>query len=334
MQAKQSELKEYSRNTLDDLFGNHKEEISTSVLTLPIPQIVLSPSQPRRYFDSDKLQSLANSIKEVGLLEPIVVRKIGDEKYELIAGERRLKACEKAGLDCIAVSIISVDDTTASHIRLVENLQREDLNVYEETMGILELLAILLNTDTEDVVSILHRMLDEDKGKVPHNVMGNLESRTIQELFLKLGKITWQSFISNRLPILKLQEDIKEILLEGKLEYTKAIAISKIKDKEKRVEVLEQAISNKLSLSRIKELVEKILEERGESKVKDKTMSTKEITTRLSKISSFKKNKSALEKIFQDTRKSNELDKLTKKILDLLESVEQQDSIEAETEIA
>lgn len=326
-----------SKNTLermsglDDLFGKEEQD-NTPITTLPIEQINLPKSQPRRYFDEEKLQSLANSIKEVGLLEPIVVRKIEDDKYELIAGERRLKACKKAELDYIAVNIISVDDTTANQIRLVENLQREDLNVYEETIGILELLAILLETDTEDVIYILHRMLDEDKGKVPHNVMGNPESQTIQELFLKLGKITWQSFISNRLPILKLQEDIKEILSSGKLEYTKAVAISKIKDEEKRLEVLKQAISEKLSLSKIKELVEKVLNIAGEGKVKDKTISTKEITARLGKISSFKKNKSALDMILQDTRKSNELDKLTKKILELLESVEQQDDLTAETE--
>lgn len=326
-----------SKNTLermsglDDLFGENEQQ-NTPVSTLPIEQINLPKSQPRRYFDEEKLQSLANSIKEVGLLEPIVVRKLDSEKYELIAGERRLKACKKAELDYIAVSIISVDDTTANQIRLVENLQREDLNVYEETIGILELLAILLETDTEDVIYILHRMLDEEKGKVPHNVMGNPESQTIQELFSKLGKITWQSFISNRLPILKLQEDIKEILSEGKLEYTKAVAISKIKDEEKRLEVLKQAINEKLSLSKIKELVEKVLNIAGEGKVKDKTISTKEITARLGKISSFKKNKSALDLILQDTRKSNELDKLTKKILELLESVEQQDGLTAETE--
>ncbi len=326
-----------SKNTLekmsglDDLFGE-KEQENIPVSTLPIEQINLPKSQPRRYFDEEKLQSLANSIKEVGLLEPIVVRKTEDEKYELIAGERRLRACKKAELDYIAVNIISVDDTTANQIRLVENLQREDLNVYEETIGILELLAILLETDTEEVIYILHRMLDEDKGKVPHNVMGNPESQTIQELFSKLGKITWQSFISNRLPILKLQEDVKEILSEGKLEYTKAVAISKIKNEEKRLEVLKQAIDEKLSLSKIKELVEKVLNIAGESKVKDKTISTKEITARLGKISSFKKNKSALDIILQDTRKSNELDKLTKKILELLESVEQQDGLTAETE--
>jgi ParB family chromosome partitioning protein len=316
---------------LDDLFGQENDKGTLPISTLLIEQINLPKSQPRRYFDEEKLQSLANSIKELGLLEPIVVRKIEYNKYELIAGERRLKACKKAELDYIAVNIISVDDTTANQIRLVENLQREDLNIYEETIGILELLAILLKTDTQNVVYILHRMLDEDKGKVPHNVMGNTESITIQEFFSKLGKITWQSFISNRLPILKLPEDIKEILSSGKLEYTKAIAISKIKDEEKRVEVLKQVINEKLSLSKIKELVNKVLKEIGESKVKDKNISTKEITARLVKISSFNKSQSTLRLILEDTRKLNELDKLTKKILELLESVEQQDGLTGET---
>jgi ParB family chromosome partitioning protein len=268
---------------LDDLFGQN-EENPTSTSTLPIEQMILPPSQPRRYFDQEKLESLASSIKEVGLLEPIVVRPIGSDTYQLIAGERRLKACEIAGIKNIAVNIIECDDTVATRIRLVENLQREDLNIYEETIAILELLAILLNFDTEEVVSTLYRMMDEDKGKVPHNVMGGEESITIQKLFSKLGKITWQSFVSNRLPVLKLKDDIKEALSKGDLEYTKALAISKIKDDLKRTEVLKQAIEEKLSLSKIKELVDNALAETPKNKEKP-LPKKKEVSNRFSQIS-------------------------------------------------
>ncbi|MUG91693.1 ParB/RepB/Spo0J family partition protein [Scytonema sp. UIC 10036] len=279
---------------LDDLFGQ-TEANPTPQATLPIEQIVLPESQPRRYFDTEKLESLANSIKEVGLLEPIVVRPIGDNTYELIAGERRLRACQIAKLENIAVNIIECDDTAANRIRLVENLQREDLNVYEETTAILELLALLLDYETEEVVSILYRMQDEEKGKVPHNVMGSSESLTVQELFSKLGKITWQSFVSNRLPVLKLKDDIKEVLSRGELEYTKALAISKIKNDEKRAEVLKQAIGEKLSLSKIKELVENALLD--EPKKKEKPLpSKKEVSSRLSRLNKAVKDSNIWDK--------------------------------------
>lgn len=245
---------------LDGLFGND-ESATTQASMLPVSQIILPKSQPRRYFDQNKLESLANSIKEVGLLEPIVVRCIRENTYELVAGERRLKACQIAKLENVAVNIIECDNTTASRIRLVENLQREDLNVYEETIGILELLAMLLEIDQETVVQHMYQMHHAYNGETGHNVMSNKESLTIQKVFTQLGKITWQSFVSNRLPILNLKDDIKAALAEGKLEYTKALAISKIKDKEKRTEVLRQAIEESLSLSKIKEIVKEILQQ-------------------------------------------------------------------------
>lgn len=245
---------------LDGLFGND-EDATTQASMLPVSQIILPKSQPRRYFDQNKLESLANSIKEVGLLEPIVVRCIRENTYELVAGERRLKACQIAKLENVAVNIIECDNTTASRIRLVENLQREDLNVYEETIGILELLAMLLEIDQETVVQHMYQMHHAYNGETGHNVMSNKESLTIQKVFTQLGKITWQSFVSNRLPILNLKDDIKAALAEGKLEYTKALAISKIKDKEKRTEVLRQAIEESLSLSKIKEIVKEILQQ-------------------------------------------------------------------------
>lgn len=245
---------------LDGLFGND-EDATTQASMLPVSQIILPKSQPRRYFDQNKLESLANSIKEVGLLEPIVVRCIRENTYELVAGERRLKACQIAKLENVAVNLIECDNTTASRIRLVENLQREDLNVYEETIGILELLAMLLEIDQETVVQHMYQMHHAYNGETGHNVMSNKESLTIQKVFTQLGKITWQSFVSNRLPILNLKDDIKAALAEGKLEYTKALAISKIKDKEKRTEVLRQAIEESLSLSKIKEIVKEILQQ-------------------------------------------------------------------------
>jgi ParB family transcriptional regulator, chromosome partitioning protein len=260
--TKQVELKAYDQNALDDLFSGASQEDSDNknTTTLPIDSIILPPSQPRRYFDPQKIQSLAENIKENGLLSPIVVRSTSSNEFELVAGERRLRASKLAGLEEIPVNVIDCDENAAVRIRLVENLQREDLNAYEETIGILELLAAILNLDQKNIVYLLNRMLDEEKNKVPQNVLGSDESLTIQNLFSKFGKITWQSFVTTRLPLLKLPSDIQDVLIRGQLEYTKAHAIARVKEEQARRKIIKQAIDEGLSLSQIKEIVEGVLE--------------------------------------------------------------------------
>jgi len=106
-----------------------------------ISQIILSQQQPRRYFDPDKMQQLAQSIQEHGILEPLLVRPLTGDTYELIAGERRYRAAKEVGLTYVPVVIRAMTDRQALQIALIENLQREDLNPLEETEGMLSLLA-------------------------------------------------------------------------------------------------------------------------------------------------------------------------------------------------
>jgi ParB family chromosome partitioning protein len=296
---------------LDNLFGDEAEQ-SLSNSTLLLSQIILPPSQPRRYFDPVKLKSLADSIKEVGLLEPIVVRKIQEDKYELIAGERRLKACEIAGLEEILVVIIECDEKKARKLRLVENLQREDLNAYEETIGILELLAEELNIEQEAVVSLLYQMNNETKGNSNHNVMVSEEAYAIQTIFLQIGKISWESFVSNRLPLLKLPQDIQIILENGQIEYTKAQVIARIKDNEKRQNILKKAIEENLSLSVIKELVGSILQTKSQSKPQSPQQQNKERTSKIYKAL-------IKSKIWDDDKKVKKVNRLFDQIEALLE---------------
>ncbi len=325
MTTKKAELKEYDKNALDDLLDSSaSQENSTNKNrdTLPIDSIILPPSQPRRYFDTEALQSLANDIKENGLLAPIAVRPTEDNTYELMAGERRLRACQLAGIGEIPVNIIDCNDKTATRIRIAENLQREDLNAYEETIGILELVANELDINQDAVVSLLYDMNNETKGNSNHNVMVSLEALTIQDIFSKLGKTTWQSFVANRLPILKLPADIQSVLAKGELEYTKATLISKLKDLAQRQEVLKQAIKEQLSLSQIKEIVGEILEASKQEKPKTPT---RELTTRIGKISSLiKKDKTLLE----DQKRFNKIDKLTKQLMELLQPSEEIETVE------
>ena len=240
---------------LDVLFG--EEESQTAPQTVPCDSITLPASQPRRYFDPAKMEQLIESVKTHGVLENLLIRPLPDKdsSYELIAGERRYRAAKAAGLKEVPVTIRSLSDEQALQISLVENLLREDLNPVEETEGILQLLALRLNVAREEVTSLLHRMRDEQRGKVPHNVMGNEQGQTIQAVFEELGSITWESFVSNRLPLLNLPEDIKDSLQTGKIAYTKATVIARLKDDVARQSLLEEAIEQDLSLSQIRERI-------------------------------------------------------------------------------
>ena len=229
--------------------------------SIAIALIKLPKSQPRRYFDSNKLEKLSASIKELGILEPLLVRPLPKNNYELVAGERRFKAAQMAGLTEVPVIVREMDDAITHKVRLVENLQREDLNPLEETEGILELLAMQLDTSTDEVISYLTKMRnvcdrhkDEDS-EVRHNVMSQNETKIIEELFTSLGIRSWDSFVKNRLPLLKLPLMVLSVLRQGKLEYTKARAIAKVKDEKKQQDLIEVAIAENLSLTQINERV-------------------------------------------------------------------------------
>ena len=128
---------------------------SKSIQTLRIEQIVISSLQPRRYFDPEQLEQLTQSVKEHGILEPLLVRSLPDNKYELVAGERRYRAAIEAGLADVPVVIKELTDPEALQLALIENLQREDLNPVEETEGILQLIALRENLAVDEVISSL-----------------------------------------------------------------------------------------------------------------------------------------------------------------------------------
>ncbi|MCX8049213.1 MAG: ParB/RepB/Spo0J family partition protein [Methylohalobius sp.] len=211
-----------------------------AAVSLEIADLVPRP-QIRKYFGEAALASLAESLRSYGVLEPILVRPRKDGRYEIIAGERRYRAACRAGLKTLPAIVLEVDEQQAKTLALLENLQREDLNPYEETLAILEWLELALSRPKEDVIALLQRMRDEVRKKVPHNVMGSQEAEEIQTLFRLLGKMTWESFVQNRLPLLSLPEDIRGALEEGAIPYTLALALRKVSDPTLRRQLLEEA---------------------------------------------------------------------------------------------
>lgn len=242
--------------------------------------------QPRRYFDPQALQELVASIKLHGLLQPLLVRPLSPGGYQLVAGERRYRAASIAQLSEVPVVVKELDDQAAWAISLIENLQREDLNPLEETEGILQLLAIKLIIAPEEVPRTLYRLQkglkesdkqlsaepkiesESEELQSSHNVMGNNQSAQsninnpelamVEDVFQGLGLMNWQSFVKNRLPLLNLPEDIKLVLRDGQIAYTKAKAIASLKEQEPRATLLAEAIEKQLSLSQIKERIKEL----------------------------------------------------------------------------
>ncbi|MDZ8083833.1 MAG: ParB/RepB/Spo0J family partition protein [Nostoc sp. DcaGUA01] len=318
--------------------------------TVKLEDIVLPQHQPRRYFDPQALKELVSSVKQHGILQPLLVRPIGGGKYELVAGERRLRAGQEALLEVAPVVVRELSDDQAFQLALIENLQREDLNPVEETEGILHLLAIRLHCDVEAVKSLLYRMKnahskgeeqsldesDESRRNVSpkkeeteslDNICDDLDSdtesrrnvspkvdlgqsKTVEQVFLSLGLMNWLSFTTKRLPLLNLPEDILMALREGKLEYTKAQALARVKDEELRKQLLSGAITNDWSLSQIKEQI--MANTAAETPPSSKTLN--QIPDRLKDITQRIKKR----QLWKEPRKQKQLVNLLNKLEALL----------------
>lgn len=286
------------------------QSTANSPNTIPISLIKLPASQPRRYFDFSKLEELSRSIQKLGILEPLLVRPLPSGDYELVAGERRLRASQIAGLTEVPVVVHDIDDITTYQVRLVENLQREDLNPLEETEGILELLAIQMQITQEEVSSHLNRMRNvcdrykQENSELRHNVMSQPQTQIIEELFASLGRMSWESFVKNRLPLLNLPQDVLEVLRSGQIEYTKAKAIARVEDEEIRKQLIEDAKVLNLSLSEIKRKIQDIEQQsKLNSSSQTETASIKELVD-----DTFQRFKKA--KIWDDPKKKSQVEKL------------------------
>ena len=145
-----------------------------STQNVPLKQIHIAPTQPRRYFDPKALSKLAESIKQHGILQPLLVRPRARTGYELVAGERRYRAAKECGLKDVPVVVRELSNEAAFQLALIENLQREDLNPVEETEGILHLLAIRLSRAIEEIPPLLRRLQHSRKeaAKSDNNVIG------------------------------------------------------------------------------------------------------------------------------------------------------------------
>ena len=200
------------------------------LLNLKIDKIVANSNQPRKYFDNGKMSELKDSIKNSGLLQPITVRKISNGKYEIVAGERRYRACRELGMESVPVIEMNVGDARGYELSVLENIQRENLNPIEEAESYLMLMEVY--------------------------------GYTQEKLSEKLGKT--RSSVSNKMRILKLPASVKEMVKKGEISYGHARTLLSLSD-EKKIEAAAEEIINKEYSVRETERRVKVLINKGNS---------------------------------------------------------------------
>lgn len=200
------------------------------LLNLKMDKIVTNSNQPRKYFDNEKMSELKDSIKNSGLLQPITVRKISNGKYEIVAGERRYRACRELGMESIPVIEMNVGDARGYELSVLENIQRENLNPIEEAESYLMLMEVY--------------------------------GYTQEKLSEKLGKT--RSSVSNKMRILKLPASVKEMVKKGEISYGHARTLLSLSD-EKKIEEAAKEIINKGYSVRETERRVKVLINKGNS---------------------------------------------------------------------
>lgn len=214
----------------DDI--NENPSIS-GIIEMDINKIQPDKNQPRKIFDEQSLEELALSIKNVGIISPIIVKKKG-EFYEIISGERRFRAAKKIKLKKVPIIVKEYDDLQSLEVALIENIQRENLNPIEE--------------------ALTYKVFQE-KFK--------LNQEKIAE---KVGKN--RTTISNAMRLLKLDENIQELVMELKISQGHARALLPISDSKIQMEVAEKIIKEELSVREVEQLVKKIIKEQKESNIK------------------------------------------------------------------
>lgn len=214
---------------LEELFNNEKinfdkieekivnESTESDIIEINLEELRPNPYQPRKIFDEEKLKELSDSIKEHGVIQPIIVKKSSIKGYEIIAGERRVRASKLAGLKTIPSIVREFNDEEMMQIAVLENLQRENLNAIEEATAYKKLLAMLKLTQ--------------------------------EELAKKLGKS--RSHITNTIGLLSLPEEVKQMITDGKITMSHARVLSKFEDEKEILALANKIISDNLNVREV-----------------------------------------------------------------------------------
>ena len=206
---------------LDNALAESSASKENSITNIKLSLIDPNKDQPRKHFDRDSLEELAASIKDHGLLQPILVREYGDGRYQIIAGERRFRASKLAELDSIPAMIIDRDERSLAEISLIENIQRENLNPVEEALAL--------------------RALSVEYGL------------TQEDLAIRVGKS--RSAVANTVRILDLPDEVLELVARGELSAGHARTLLGLNDKEEMLPLAKKAVEADMSVRRLEDEV-------------------------------------------------------------------------------
>ncbi len=203
-----------------------RTEGSSSINEIELSKIIVNPNQPRQKFDPTALQELAGSIAEIGIIQPVTLRQLSDNQYQIIAGERRFKAAQLAGLSTIPAYIRTADDENMLEMALIENIQREDLNSFE--------------------IALTYQRLLEQYGM------------TQEHLSERVGKK--RTTIANYLRLLKLPAPVQIGLQNKRIDMGHARALVALEDPKLQVKVYEEILQHDYSVRKVEEIVKSLCE--------------------------------------------------------------------------
>lgn len=209
--------------------------MNNEIVKINIDKVIPNIYQPRKYFNDEAIEELSQSIKQFGIIQPLTVRKMG-EVFELVAGERRLRAAKLANLETVPCSIIDITDCESAQIALLENLQREDLNYIEEAEAYYNLI--------------------------------NDHNFTQDELAKRMGKK--QSTIANKLRLLKLNSEVRQLCLENRLTERHARALLTVPSEDLQLKIVKRVIKDELNVKKTEELINKELLKLAGEELKNK----------------------------------------------------------------
>ena len=201
-------------------------EFDGRIIQLDIKQITENPAQPRRIFDNESIIRLADSIRQYGILQPLTARRVGEKEFELIAGERRLRAAKLLGMLTVPCIILDISESASAEIAIIENIGRENLNMFEQASAIASLI----------------------------DIYGLTQNQVAKRLSLS------QSYVANKLRILRLTSQERDIILSEGLTERHARSLLRIDDIEKRTEALKTVAKRRLNVAHTEEFIDKLLE--------------------------------------------------------------------------
>ena len=230
---------------------------SSTINEIPVDQIQANPNQPRREFDDESLQELANSIREIGIIQPITLRQIAENKFQIIAGERRWRASQIAGLKAIPAYIRTIKDENVMEMALVENIQREDLNAIE--------------------IALAYEHLLESEGM------------TQEKVSERVGKS--RTAIANYLRLLKLPAQVQMALQKKEIDMGHARALLALDSPSLQIKLFKEIQKNGYSVRKVEEMVQHLKNgediESGKKKIIAKSQLPEEFNVLKQRLSSF-----------------------------------------------